>query len=43
LVAAVRLMDLLEENTKLTQLTQELSQRIKELTDEMHAKIMLRP
>jgi uncharacterized membrane protein len=37
-----RLLDLLEQNTKLTQLRQELSQRIKELTDEMHTKIMLR-
>ena len=38
---SARLLDLLEQNTKLTELTQELSQRIKELTDEMHTKIML--
>jgi hypothetical protein len=36
------LLELLKQNTRLTQLTQELSQRIKELTDEMHSKIMLR-
>ena len=35
---SARLMGLLQENTKLTQ----LSQRIKELTDEMHTKIMMR-
>jgi uncharacterized membrane protein len=38
---SARLLELLEQNTKLTRLTQELSQRIKELTDEMHSKIML--
>jgi len=38
---SARLLELLKQNTRLTQLTQELSQRIKELTDEMHSKIML--
>jgi uncharacterized membrane protein len=39
---SAQLLGLLLENTKLTQLTQELSQRIKELTHEMHTKIMMR-
>jgi uncharacterized membrane protein len=30
---------LLDQNTKLTQLTQDLAQRIKELTDEIHEKV----
>jgi hypothetical protein len=30
---------LLEQNTRLTQVTQELAQRIKELTDEIHQRI----
>ena len=32
---------LLEQNTRLTQVTQELAQRIKELTDEIHQRITL--
>ena len=32
---------LLEQNTRLTQVTQELAQRIKELTDEIHRRITL--
>ncbi len=35
------ILELLEQNTQLTQLTQELSQRIEELTNEIHRKIML--
>ena len=34
-----RLLDLLEQNTHLTKLTQELSQRIAALTDEIHRKV----
>ena len=36
---SVELKDLLEQNTRLTQLTQELTQRIKDLTDEIHARL----
>jgi uncharacterized membrane protein len=34
-----QIVDLLDQNTKLTQLTQELTQRIKELTDEIHQQV----
>ena len=34
-----RLLELLEQNTRLTKLTQELSQRIVGLTDEIHRKV----
>ena len=33
-------MDLLQRNTQLTELTQQLSQRIEVLTLEMHGKIL---
>jgi uncharacterized membrane protein len=36
---AAELKNLLEQNTRLTQLTQELTQRIKELTDEIHSRL----
>jgi uncharacterized membrane protein len=36
---AAELKNLLEQNTRLTQLTQELTQRIKELTDEIHTRL----
>jgi len=36
---SAELMNLLEQNTRLTQLTQELTQRIKELTDEIHSRL----
>lgn len=36
---SAQIFELLEQNTKLTQMTQALAQRIKELTDEIHAKI----
>lgn len=42
-IAAVqmeRLMDLLDQNTKLTQATQALSQRIETLTSELHTKLL---
>ena len=35
-----QMLELLEQNTRLTQLTQELSQRIKELTDQIHERIV---
>ena len=35
-----QIRDLLEQNTRLTQLTQELSQRIEALTDAIHRKIV---
>ena len=35
-----QLMDLMKQNTELTELTKELSQRIKELTEEMHRKMV---
>jgi uncharacterized membrane protein len=34
-----QIVELLDQNTKLTQLTQELTQRIKELTDEIHQQV----
>jgi len=37
---STQVLELLAQNTKLTQLTQELSQRIKELTDEIHRKVV---
>jgi uncharacterized membrane protein len=36
---SAQIMKLLEENTRLTQTTQELALRIKELTDAIHAKV----
>ena len=36
---AAQIFALLDQNTKLTQLTQELAGRIKELTDEIHEKV----
>jgi uncharacterized membrane protein len=33
------MLELLEQNTRLTQTTQDLTQRIKELTDELHQKL----
>ena len=36
---SAQIMELLNQNTKLTQLTQELTQRIKELTDEIHVQV----
>jgi uncharacterized membrane protein len=36
---SAQIFELLDQNTKLTQLTQELTQRIKELTDEIHQKV----
>jgi uncharacterized membrane protein len=36
---AAQIFALLDQNTKLTQLTQELAQRIKELTDQIHEKV----
>src|SRR5262245_21612539 len=36
---AAQIFALLDQNTKLTQLTQELAQRIKELTDEIHERV----
>ncbi len=35
-----QLLDLMQQNTELTRLTRELSQRIKELTEEMHRKMV---
>jgi uncharacterized membrane protein len=37
---AAQILDLLDQNTKLTRLTQELSQTIKALTDEIHRKVV---
>ncbi|HVN85201.1 MAG TPA: DUF1003 domain-containing protein [Candidatus Binatia bacterium] len=37
---SAQIVALLEQNTQLTQMTQELSQRIKELTDEIHRRIV---
>jgi len=34
-------LNLLEQNTRLTQVTQELTQRIKDLTDEIHRRVTL--
>jgi uncharacterized membrane protein len=35
----VQLLELLQQNTRLTQITQELAERIKELTDQIHQKV----
>jgi uncharacterized membrane protein len=37
---AAQLLELLQQNTKLTRLTQEMSQRIESLTAEMHGRIV---
>jgi uncharacterized membrane protein len=37
---AAQVLVLLEQNTRLTQLTQDLSQRIKDLTDEIHRSVV---
>ena len=37
---AAQLLELLQQNTKLTRLTQEMSQRIESLTAEMHGKLV---
>lgn len=37
---SVQILELLEQNTRLTQITQELSQRINTLTDEIHQKLV---
>src|SRR5438552_13430539 len=37
---AAQIFELLQQNTKLTQITQELTHRIKELTDEIHRKVV---
>jgi len=37
---SAQLLELLDRNTKLTQITQELSQRIERLTDEIHRKVV---
>ena len=37
---SVQMVDLLEQNTRLTQITQELTRAIKELTDEIHRKVI---
>src|SRR5207302_10953328 len=37
---SAQIIELLEQNTKLTQLTQELSRGIKQLTDEIHRKVV---
>jgi uncharacterized membrane protein len=37
---SAQLIELVEQNTKLTRLTQELSQGIKQLTDEIHRKVV---
>jgi len=36
---SAQILELLEQNTKLTQITQALAQRIKELTDEIHERV----
>jgi len=36
---SAQIIELLDQNTKLTQLTQELTKRVKELTDEIHEKV----
>lgn len=40
---SLRLMELLEQNTRLTTLTNELSQRIEALTREVHDRVLQRP
>ncbi len=37
---SAQLLELLEQNTRLTQMTQELSQRIKDITDEIHRSVV---
>ena len=37
---AAQVFELLEQNTRLTQTTQKLSERIKELTDEIHRRVV---
>jgi len=37
---SAQILDLLEQNTRLTQTTQELSQRIAELTQEIHGRVI---
>ena len=37
---SAQILELLNQNTKLTQLTQELAQRIKDLTGEIHDKVL---
>ena len=37
---SAQLLELLDRNTRLTQITQELSQRIERLTDEIHRKVV---
>jgi len=37
---SAQIVALLEQNTNLTQMTQDLSQRIKELTDEIHRRVV---
>ena len=37
---SAQIIELLEQNTRLTQITQELSQGIKQLTDEIHRKVV---
>ena len=37
---SAQLLELLEQNTRLTQLTQELSQHIERLTDDIHRKVV---
>ena len=37
---SAQIIELVEQNTKLTQITQELSQGIKQLTDEIHRKVV---
>jgi hypothetical protein len=34
------MLALLEQNTRLTRVTQELTERIKELTDEIHSRVV---
>ncbi len=40
---AAQLVDLMEQNTRLTELTNELSKRIESLTAEMHARVVRTP
>ena len=37
---SAQIIELVEQNTKLTQISQELSQRIEQLTDEIHRKVV---
>jgi uncharacterized membrane protein len=37
---SIQILDLLEQNTRLTQMTQTLSQRIEELTNEIHRRVI---